>query len=565
MAREKGKLWRLMPAPPPGFASTLGFTPLQAHLLYNRGITRPAEAEQFLANDASLTHDPDLLPDVDKAVERLKKAISSGEAIAVFGDFDVDGVTATALLTQSLRQLGAKVIPYIPHRVKEGHGLNREAIEHLAEQGVKLLVTVDTGTTSVEEVSTAEALGIDTIITDHHSLPPELPKALALVNPRRPDSQYPFHDLSGVGLAFKLTQALYHHLGKEWQRDLLELVALGTVADVAPLKGENRYLVKEGLKVLNVTQRRGLQEIIRLSRGRPGSMDTEAISYGLAPRLNAAGRMDHAITSLRLLTTEAPEEAFHLAQELEQKNVERQRLTKEALSLAQGYIESQEVLEPLLIVGDETFSPGIVGLIAARLVDQFYRPAIAMSLEEDVVRGSARSIPEFNIVEALGQCRDLFMRFGGHAQAAGFTMKLANLAELRIRLKQVAETSLDVTELRPTIHIDAHISLGTLAGDTFRFIQSLAPFGQGNPMPLFLTRNARVSEARPFGNDSKHLKLKLKQGNTIWDAVAFGQGNLGERLGPAIDVVYSAGVDSWGPKETLRLNVLDFKPSGNSP
>lgn len=558
----KEKRWRLKPAPPPGFAPSLGFNPLQAQLLYNRGIKHRAEAERFFACDAFSLPDPSLLPDVDRALERLNRALSSHETVAVFGDFDTDGVTGTALLTQSLRQLGGQVIPYIPHRVREGHGLSGEAVHLLAEKGVKLLVTVDTGTTSVEEIDLASSLGIDTIITDHHALPPTLPSALAIVNTKRPDSRYPFADLAGVGLAFKLTQALFDQLGKEWPRDLLELVALGTVADLAPLKGENRYLVREGLKVINSTRRKGLQEIIRLAGLRPGKITTEGISYGLAPRLNAAGRLDHAITSLHLLTTEDPEEASRLAQELEEHNRQRQRLTEEAFSLALDYVASQQSLEPLLIVGDKGFSPGIVGLIASKLVDRYYRPAIALSLEEEVLRGSARSIPEFNIVAALGQCRELFVRFGGHPQAAGFTMKPGNLDELRSRLKQIAITSLNVEELIPTIDIDAQVSLGTLDRDNLRFIESLEPFGQENPAPVFLTGNARVSEARLFGNNSKHLKMKLRQERATWEAVAFGQGSPGDLPGPFIDVVYSLGIDSWGTEERLRINVLDFRPAG---
>ena len=538
----------------------MGLPPLQAQLLFNRGITEPAQVEAYLAPDASLIHDPLLLPDMEEGVARLRRAIDSRETVAVFGDFDTDGVTGTALLTQAFSHLGLKVIPYLPHRVTEGHGLNLNAVRMLAEQGASVIVTVDTGTTSVEEVEAATALGVDTVITDHHILPPQLPRAVALINPRRIESAYPFDGLAGVGMAFKLAQALYQSLGRDYPEDLLELVALGTVADVAPLTNENRYLVREGLRSLNTTQRPGLQELIKLAGLRPGSIDTEAISFGLIPRLNAAGRLGHASTSLKLLVTSSTEEAFDLARELDEKNVERRRLTREGVAEAMAQVESQQS-ESILLVGSEEFTPGIVGLLAGRLAEEFYRPAIAMSYDGGLVRGSARSIPIFDIADALRQCADLFIRSGGHPQAAGFTMRHENLEELQGRLRAIARKELEGEELRPSIAIDAQVPLSALAGSTYRTLESLAPFGQDNPTPVFLTRNAEVVGSGRFGANDAHLKLRLREDGVRWDAIAFNRGDPQERVPQRIDLVYTLGVDRFRGEETLRLTLLDFGPA----
>ncbi len=540
---------------------SLGISPFQSNLLYNRGITRPDQLESFLSPGPQDLHDPFLLPDMDRAVERLERAISSREVVGAFGDFDTDGIAGTALLFQALERLGLRVVPYIPHRVEEGHGLNVQAIKGLKEAGVSLLITVDCGITSVEEVDVASSLGMDTIITDHHSLPPALPSAHAIVNPHRPDSRYPFRDLAGVGLGFKLSQGLYQHLGHRWPEDLLELVALGTVADLSPLKGENRYLVMEGLRVINRTRRPGLQELIKGARLAPGAIDTEAISYGLAPRLNAAGRLEHAITSMRLLTATSRDEAALLARQLEQRNSQRQQLTRDALIEASSEVASRPEVEPLLIVGAEEWSPGILGLVAGKLAEEFCRPTIALSLGGDVIRASARSIPEFNIAEALGMCSDLFCRFGGHAQAAGFTMPSEHLNTLKQRLQAIAGERLSGLDLTPTINIDAQVPLQLLVGENFAFLQSLAPFGEGNPMPVFLTTNVQVVEASTMGDRSQHLRLKLKQGGSMWKGTAFWSSERLDHMQGKIDMVFTIAVDRWNSQNTLRLNLLDFRRS----
>ena len=495
-----------------------------------------------------------------RAVARIYRALLSGENIAIYGDFDVDGITGTAILVQALSSLGGKVIPYIPHRLTEGYGLKTATLENLCRQGVSLVITVDCGITAFSQVKKAQRMGLDIIITDHHTPPTVIPPAIAVVDPKLPNSNYPFLELAGVGVAFKLLQALFQGVGKEKQLDeLIDLVALGTVADMMPLLGENRYLVKQGLKLINATPRLGVREMITQTGLTSGSLDTESISWVIAPRLNTAGRLEHAMTSYKLLMTDSPQEARDLSIWLEEKNAERQRLTTKVLTKAREQILA-EGISPLLIAGDEDYPPGIVGLAASRLSEEFYRPAIVIKTGKQICTGSCRSIPEFNIIHALKQCSSLFFHFGGHAQAAGFSLPTKNLARLKQTLLQLASTELVGVELRPHLDIDAEITLPNLAGDTFPSIQQLAPFGHSNPVPTFLSRGVEVIDCQTMGSSSEHLRLKLKQGGTVWDGVAFRLGNYLAEVSSPLDIVYNLEVDRWGGEERLRLNILDFAP-----
>jgi len=383
--------WNLLPpAPDQYLVNTSGFSRLIAQLLYNRGLADPSQLELFIAGDKSLSGNPFLLPDMHQAVARIYQALLSGENIAIYGDFDVDGITGTALLVQGLSTLGAKAIPYIPHRLTEGYGLKTAALENLYRQGINLVITVDCGVSDLPPVKKARRMGLDIIITDHHTVPDVIPPAVATVNPKRAGSNYPFSELAGVGVALKLLQALFHGIGKEEQLDeLTDLVALGTVADMAPLLGENRYLVKQGLELINATPRLGIREMVTQARLGLGSVDAESISWVLAPRLNAAGRLAHAMTSYNLLMTSSPQEAQELSIWLEQKNAERQRLTDKVLAKAREQILAQGV-SPLLVASDKDYPIGIAGLVASRLSDEFYRPAIVIKTGEQVSSGSCR-------------------------------------------------------------------------------------------------------------------------------------------------------------------------------
>jgi len=554
--------WNILPPIPSKYlVDTSGLPPLIAQLLYNRGLTEPSQVESFITADKRLLGDPYQLPDMPQAVARTYRALLSGESIAIYGDYDADGISATALLVQGLSSLGGKAIPYIPHRLTEGYGLKTAALENLYRQGVSLVITVDCGITALSQVKKAKRMGLDIIITDHHTPLPEVPPALALVNPKLPNSTYPFSQLTGVGVALKLLQALFQGMGKEEQlNELMDLVALGTIADMAPLLGENRYLVKQGLKLINTTPRLGVKQMITQSGLNLGSLDAESISWVLAPRLNAAGRLAHAMTSYKLLMTDSPQEAQGLSTWLEQKNAERQKLTEKALAKARKQVLAQEI-STLLIASDRDYPAGIMGLVAGKLSEEFYRPAIVIRTGERTSSGSCRSIPEFNIILALNQCSSLLSDFGGHSQAAGFILPTKNLPRLQQALLHLATTELAGVELQPRLDIDAEVSLPDLGGETFRTIQQLAPFGQGNPAPTFLSRGVGVIDCGTIGSNGGHLKLKLKQGGTVWHGIAFRFGNYLAEVASPLDIVYNLEIDRWGGEEKLRLNILDFAPT----
>ena len=557
--------WNLLPsAPAQHLADTSSFPPLIAQLLYNRGITEPSQLESFITADKYLSGNPFLLPDMHRAVARIYQALLSGENIAIYGDIDVDGITGAVLLVQALSSLGGKVTPYIPHRLTEGYGIKTAALDKLHQQGINLVITVDCGITAFSQAKKARRIGLDMIITDHHTPLEVIPPAIAVVNPKLPNSTYPFSELAGVGVAFKLLQALFQGVGREKQLDkLIDLVALGTVADMMPLLGENRYLVKQGLRLINTTPRLGLREMITQAGLNIGSLDTEDISWVIAPRLNAPGRLARAMTSYKLLTTSSPQEAHELTIWLDQKNVERQKLTANTLAKAREQVLAQGI-SPLLVASDEDYPAGILGLVAGRLSEEFYRPTIVVKTGKQMSGGSCRSIPEFNIVHALNQCSSLLSQFGGHPQAAGFTLPTKNLARLKQTLLQLVSAELAGVDLRPHLDIDTEITLPDLAGDTFQSIQQLAPFGRSNPVPTFLSRGVEVIDCQTMGSNGKHLRLKLKQGGIVWDGVAFRFGNHLAEVSSPLDIVYNLKVDQWGGEERLRLNILDFTPAISS-
>jgi single-stranded-DNA-specific exonuclease len=553
--------WNLLPpAPAEYLAKADGIPALLAQLLYNRGLNDPAQLELFLTGDERLSGDPFLLPDMQTAVSRIYRALLSGERITVYGDFDVDGVTSAALMVQGLTTLGGIVIPYIPHRVTEGHGLRMAAIDELHEQGVSLIVTVDCGVTDIEEVKYAAKLGIDVIITDHHTPPPTIPNAFAIVNPKLPGSKYPFSELAGVGVAYKVMQALMTSLGKEAHLDeFMDLVAIGTVADMVPLVRENRYLVRRGLQTLNGAPRLGVKEIVTRAGLSIGNLDAESITWCLSPWLNASGRLEHAIASYKLLMTNSPQEARELATLLGQQNVERQRLTNKAMMEARTQIAAQG-LAPLIMLCNKDFPLGIAGPVAGKLSEEYYRPVIIVNIDDKTASGSSRSIPEFNIISALNQCAGLLGRYGGHAQAAGFTMPAKNIPLVQKTLTEIAGQQLKDIDLRPRINIDTEVSLADLGGATYQAIQKLAPFGKGNPIPVFVSRAVQVAGCRTMGNEQQHLRLKLKQGGCSYDAVAFKLGDAFFDVSDALDIVYSLEIDRWSGVDNLRLNILSFAP-----
>jgi single-stranded-DNA-specific exonuclease len=553
--------WNLLPPVDKNLVNGSGLPPLAVQLLYNRGITRAEEFRPFLASDNSLANNPFLLPDMHQAVSRVYQALLSGENIAIYGDFDADGITATALLVQGLVALGGKAFPYIPHRQTEGHGLTTTVLNKLFQQGITLVITVDCGVTDALQVKKAMKMGLDVIITDHHTPTNEIPEAIAVIDPKLAGSDYPFTQLAGVGVAFKLLQALYQSIGKESQISLLtDMVAIGTIADMSPLLGENRYLIKEGLKYINNSPRLGIKELLNQNGISAGTIDAEKISWIIAPCLNAAGRLADGLTGYNLLMTESPEQAHELAAWLVQKNQERQTLTASTLNKARQRLLA-EGLPPLLIADDKDYPIGVAGLVASRLREEFYRPAIIIQTGEKISHASCRSIPEFDIISALNELSHLFSRYGGHSQAAGFTFPTKNLPQIREGMLRLVAGKLVGVELLSRLDIDQQVSLPELGGDTYPTTQMLAPFGQGNPTPTFLSRQVAVVERRAMGNGGDHIRLKIKQGGTIWDAVGFRLGKYLPEISPCLDIVYHLEIDGWGGKERLRLNILDFEPS----
>ena len=561
---EGAKRWDLPPpvkdhSLPPELPSAV------VKMLVHRNIDTAEKLRIFLEPPQRLPYDPLRLPGMDRALPRLYRAISQQEQVGVFGDFDVDGVTGSAIIAQGLEPFGIQVVPYIPHRTEEGHGLSMAAVEHLVKQGVSLIVTVDCGVTSVEEVAHAKVLGADVIITDHHLPQSGLPDAAGVINPKLPGSNYPFDALCGAGLAFKLVQGLHEFYGQPWDRSLLELAALGTIADLVPVLDENRYLVAEGLGEMAHTSRPGLQALYRRAGVLGHFLTTEIVSFQVTPRLNSAGRMGHALDSYRLLTTKSSEEAEALADKLEGLNQERRRLTEEAMALAHQQVRSWAdagTLPPMLLVSGPAIIRGVAGLVAGRLAESFRRPAVALSEENDFVVGSGRSIPEFDIFEAFNSCQDLFVRFGGHSQAAGFTLAREKLPLLEERLNAVAEKALNFRESRPALDIDGEVRLDDLDDDALGWISTLEPFGSGNPKPIFLTRRARVLEARYVGKTGQHIRLKVVGGQQRWTALAFNQAERWVDGSAMVDLVYSVSKDHWQGEEQLTLKVLDFRPVG---
>jgi single-stranded-DNA-specific exonuclease len=534
---------------------------LIAQLLHNRGIFEPAEVELFLSADDRLETDPFLLPDMHQAVNRTYQAMLAGEKIAIYGDFDADGITATALLVQGLQELGGSVIPYIPHRLSEGYGLRTPALEKLHQQGVRLVITVDTGITAIEEVINAGKMGIDIIVTDHHVPLDTLPQAAAVINPKRSDSAYSSTELAGVGVAYKFLQALLKARGKEdVLQNSLDIVALGTVTDMIPLRGENRYWVKCGLELLNNSKRFGLQEMMRCAGLELGSINTEKISWILGPRINSAGRLDDANTSYQLLITKDRQEAISLASELEQKNARRRQVTDQLMTMAKDHIVAGGVERLLLLAEHDNYPQGVMGLVAGRLSEEFNRPVLLIRIGTETCRGSGRSIPQFDLMAALQQCQDILSDFGGHPKAAGFVLPIDNLPQFKQRLQDIAETKLAGLDLRPHIDIDAEVTLTSLAGETFNTIQKLAPFGNGNPIPTFLSRDVEVVQQQQVGSHKDHLRLKLRQKGMLWDAIAFNMGNRINEIAQLLNIVYTLEMDSWNGNERLRLNIIDFVP-----
>ena len=535
--------------------------PAIAQVLVRRGIDTPQRLSALVDPPHKLPYDPLRITGMDIALKRLYAAVNNGERVGIFGDFDVDGITGTAIISEGLTSLGVPVTPYLPHRVDEGHGLSNAAIDTMSQQGVTLIVTVDTGITSFEEVDYAKSLGVDVIITDHHLPHDGVPNAVTSLNPKLPGGDYPFFELCGAGIGFKLVQGLFEFYGQPWDPGLLELAALGTIADLVPLLDENRYLVREGLRELANTRRPGLRALYSSARVDPDEITAETVSFQIAPRLNSAGRMGDPMDSFKLLTTTSPEEAGALTHKLESLNMERRAASEEAYVIADQLVEDLGELPPLLVISDERFLRGVAGLIAGRLVDRHRRPAVVFAVEGEYSVASGRSIPEFNIVAAMESCEDLLVRFGGHSQAAGLTVATKDIPQLKSRLEAYSAESLETQSLIRTVEIDAEISFDELDETMIRWINDLEPYGPGNPRPVFASMGVKVLETFHMGREQQHLRLRVEMNGARFTALAFNQADKWQPNTKFADLAFTVMNDSFRGKGAIALRLLDFKPS----
>lgn len=555
-------------------SSKLKISPLLAQVLINRGITDVTSAKNFLNPQMSLLGDPSSLPDIDKASLRINEAIKNGENIVIYGDYDVDGLTATALMYRCLKLVGAQVSYYIPERLEEGYGLNADALARLKEGGAKVILTVDCGINACREAEIARNYGIDLIITDHHQPGKEIPRAFAVVNPKLKISENGFKDFSGVGIAFKLAWAIGQHFSpqkkvssafKEFLINAVGLVSLGTIADVVPLVGENRILTRYGLSALQNTEIPGLRALLDIADISNINLDTYHVGYRLGPRLNAPGRIGKAGIVVEMLTTTCKERAVEIANFLEQENKRRQDIQSDILITARKKVLNEINLDETtaIVLADQAWHPGVIGIIASKIVEEFNRPTVMIAISEHIGHGSARSIPSFHILDALESCKSKLLSVGGHAQAAGLKIHPNNIDEFRYMLNSTTAQRLRKMDLVPVLNIDAEVTFPMLSKSLVTELERLSPYGEGNPAPLFAAAHIKiVGQPRRIGSKGQHLSFYVKQGDVAFRAVAFGMGEFIDRLkqnGKVCSLAFAVKINTWLDAENLELEVKDIK------
>jgi len=560
---KEAKNWTIKSAPPEEFYSNFNdTTPLALQLLWNRGIKEKETVDSFLNPSYERgVFDPYLFRHMGSAVLRIERALACGEKITVFGDYDADGVCGTAILASFFKKIGANFDIYIPDRSREHFGLSLQKVKDFHADGTKVLITVDCGVTDFDEIELGRSVGIDTIILDHHLVPPRWPNALAIIDHKHPEETYPEKVLSGAGLAFKLVQALVKTekfpITAGWEKWLLDLVAIAAIADMVPLVGENRVLVTYGLKVLAKARRLGLKYLFAMKEKNPKDSDTETISHFIAPRINAASRMDHANTAFALLTTENEEEARWLANRLEDKNEERKRTVEDMLSALNEKISSKEI-PAVIFEGSSEWPAGVLGLAASRLVETYNRPVFLYAMNEELVKGSCRAPKGVNVVELMGKAGPVFADFGGHTLSGGFAATPENLPRIKQTLENAA-SDLVPGETDVPIEVDAELTLDDVNDTTFECIKALEPFGQENPRPIFLIKNAKIADIRKVGTDGSHLKMKL--GPRYTGAIYFRASENGFKTGERIDIICELQENIWNGTRKIELRIIDAKPT----
>ncbi len=561
----KSRLWVFRQFDPfhrAALAQSLSISSATASLLLARGVRTPGEAANWMSHQ--VPHDPFLIPDMELAVERLHRAVSIREPICFYGDYDVDGMSATALYLSFFASLGGNVRGYVPHRKRDGYGLNAGAVQRLYEEGISLLVTSDCGTTSHHEIGRAKELGLDVIVTDHHQTGEEMPPAVAVMNPHRAGARYPFRGLCSAGLAYKVVQAYRMRYGDAGVplESLLDLVALATIADVVPLQDENRGFVREGLAQISRGARCGIRALKQVA-GVVRDCSPETIAFKLAPRLNAAGRLDHAMLGVQLLTTESPAEAQRLAERLDELNRERQKIEAALMSEAVEAVKEEE-LPAALVLASRRWHVGVVGIAAARLVERFHRPTVVIAIDEHGIgKGSARTIGGFDLYQGLASCRDLLEAFGGHPSAAGVTVRESRLDEFQERFAALVGEWTKGAAAVPTLHVDAEVQLSEVTAKLIKEIGAFHPFGAGNPEPIFAVKGLEVMESRTVGD--KHLKMTVRQGRSLpFDSIGFGMRSLLERGIPdrtPLDLAFLPELNRWNGYDRIQLRIRDLRIS----
>mgnify|MGYP000625659106 FL=1 len=535
---------------------------LLSTLLTNRGITEEAEITKFLNPKRSDFYDPFGMPDMEKAAERILKAIKDKEQIIIYGDYDVDGITSVTVLKSFLEERGIQVNVYIPNRLNEGYGLNKTAMEEIAKQGNKLMITVDCGITAVDEVEYAKTFGIETIITDHHEPAEELPKAIAVVDAKRKDNKYECRNLAGVGVVFKLIQALSIKLGLDPKEYLkyLDIVCVGTISDIVPLTDENRVIVKLGLKLVEQTKNLGLKEILQ-SCGY-SKINSTTISFGVAPRINACGRMGHQEEALNLLLSKEENEVKELTQKINEYNKTRQEIEKNIYNEAVEQIEKEGLdTQNTIVVSGKGWHHGVIGIVSSKITELYFKPSILLCEEDGECKGSGRSIPGFDLHEALMECNDTIDKFGGHAMAVGINIKKEKVEEFKEEFEKIAKEK-EVDKIIPILNLDAEIKLDDVNKEMVDSLKELEPFGEDNKMPIFAFRNLKIDSIRSL-SDGKHLRLSVKDNKNIINAIGFNMGTLVDtyRIGDRVDIAGNLEINSFNGVDSIQINIKDIMKS----
>lgn len=531
-------------------------------IIVNRHVVNDEDVRIFITPTRDDFHNPFLFKGMDIAVERIIKAINNKEKILIYGDYDVDGITSTTVLKKYLMDRGISVDTYIPNRLHEGYGLNKNAINTIKDRNIDLIITVDCGISAIEEVDYAVRLGMDIIVTDHHEVGEKLPNALAVIDAKRKDNTYPFRSLAGVGVVFKLIQALSIKLEIKPEEYLkyLDLVCVGTISDIVPLEGENRTIAKLGLMLIKVTRNLGLRELIKSSGYK--EIDSNTISFGVAPRINACGRMGHEEEALKLFLAEDLESATKITKELNEYNTLRQSTEKAIYEEAVQQIEKNHLDENnSIVLGGKGWHHGVIGIVSSKVTDKYYKPSILLSFEDNIAKGSGRSVPGFDLYEGLAKCEDLLEKYGGHSMAVGLTLKKENLENFKERFEQIAKEK-NIKELVPIIYIDDELKLKDINMDLVKSISILEPFGEANKVPLFLIRNLKIDSIRAL-SEGRHLKLTLRDENFVINAIGFELGYLAEeyRIGDRIDVVGTLEINSFNGFSSIQINMKDIRKS----